>query len=178
MTTLIYSLILVSVFLLTEKLWFTRKSKRLGWLFVEIVFRPAWSETFLLYFWTLMKSTLYVFVLLLALASYSQNFLSWQYNDRYYSFSIGTGTSTYFGELNDPNIINADLSQISVGLEARLLNRVGARIDGTYFILMGNDENAADSSFQKQRNLSFRSRNLHFQFHLIYYLKPYQGDYY
>jgi len=125
-----------------------------------------------------MKSILSVFVFLFALVSYSQNFLSWQYNDRYYSFSIGTGTSTYFGELNDPNIINADLSQVSVGLEARLLNRVGARIDGTYFILMGNDENAPDSSFQKQRNLSFRSRNLHFQFHLIYYLKPYQGDYY
>jgi len=104
--------------------------------------------------------------------------LSWQYNDRYFSLSVGTGTSTYFGELNSNNTINADFSLASIGLEARLLNRVGARIEGSYFLLKGDDQNAPDNSFEQQRNLSFRSRNLHFQFHAIYYLKPYQGDYY
>lgn len=117
-------------------------------------------------------------LLLSCLAVNSQNFLSWQYNDRYFSFSIGTGSSTYFGELNERNSINDDLSQFSFGVEARLLNRVGARLEGAFFTLSGNDKNAPDSSFQRQRNLSFQSRNMHFQFHAIYYLKPYQGDYY
>ena len=125
-----------------------------------------------------MKKTLTAFLLLLSSASFAQNFLSWQYNDRYFSFSVGTGTSTYFGELNSKNSINTDLSQFSLGLEARLLSRVGARLEATNFKILGDDKNAADSSFQQQRNLSFESRNYHFQFHLIYYIKPYQGDYY
>lgn len=91
---------------------------------------------------------------------------------------MGTGTSTYFGELNNRNTINNDLSQLNLGVEARLLNRIGARIDIGYLTLSGQDSNAPDSSFQQQRNLSFNSRNLHFQLHTIYYLKPYQGDYY
>ncbi len=125
-----------------------------------------------------MRKLLTVFFLLICIAASSQNFLSWQFNDRYFSFSLGTGTSTYFGELNYNNSINDDLSQINAAIEARLLNRVGARIDASYFTLSGADRNAPDSSFQRQRNLSFKSRNLHFQFHTIYYLKPYQGDYY
>ncbi|WP_370087207.1 DUF6089 family protein [Ekhidna sp.] len=125
-----------------------------------------------------MRKLLTAFFLLICIAASSQNFLSWQFNDRYFSFSIGTGTSTYFGELNYNKSINDDLSQISAAIEARLLNRIGARIDASYFTLSGADRNAADSSFQRQRNLSFNSRNLHFQLHTIYYLKPYQGDYY
>lgn len=110
--------------------------------------------------------------------AYSQNFRSWQYNDRYFSLSIGTGTTTYFGELNSKNSLDDKLSFLSVGLEARLLNHVSARIEGSYLTYGGDDKNAPDSSFQRQRNLSFRSRNLHFQFHAIYYIKPYQGDYF
>lgn len=125
-----------------------------------------------------MRKLLTIFLTLLSSAIYSQNFLSWQYSDRYFSFSIGTGTSSYFGELNSRNSISDDLSLINFGIEARLLNHVGARLEASYFSLSGTDKNAADSSFQRQRNLSFDSRNFHFQFHTIYYLKPYQGDYY
>ncbi len=67
---------------------------------------------------------------------------------------------------------------LSVGVEARLLNRIGARLEFATFTLAGDDSNASDSTFQRQRNLSFSSRNLHGQFHLTYYLRPYQGDYY
>ncbi|SNS83521.1 hypothetical protein SAMN05421640_1442 [Ekhidna lutea] len=125
-----------------------------------------------------MKNLLTAFLLLASTATQAQNFLSWQFSDRYFSFSLGTGTSTYFGELNANNTISDDPSQISLGIEARLLNRIGARIEGSYFTLKGNDANAPDSSFQRQRNLSFQSKNLHGQLHIIYYLKPYQGDYY
>lgn len=125
-----------------------------------------------------MRNFLTIIFLFIGLVAHSQNFLSWQFNDRYFSLSLGTGASTYFGELNSKNSISNDISQINLGIEARLLNRIGARIDVSNFTLAGNDSNAADSSFQRQRNLSFSSRNLHFQFHTIYYLKPYQGDYY
>lgn len=125
-----------------------------------------------------MRKTLTFICLLTSSVAFSQNFLSWQFNDRYFSFSIGTGSSTYFGELNDKNSISSDLNQLNVGIEARLLNRIGARLDAGVFTISGSDINAPDSSFQRQRNLSFSSRNLHFQLHTIYYLKPYQGDYY
>lgn len=125
-----------------------------------------------------MRKLLTALFLLSLFASHAQNFLSWQYTDRYFSFSAGTGTSSYFGELNANNSLNNNISLINLGIEARLLNRLGARIDASYFKLNGNDNSASDSSFQRQRNLSFESKNFHAQLHFIYYLKPYQGDYY
>ncbi|WP_421762615.1 DUF6089 family protein [Ekhidna sp.] len=125
-----------------------------------------------------MKKLLTAFFLLILFASHAQNFLSWQYTDRYFSFSVGTGTTSYFGELNSNNSFSDNISLINIGIEARLLNRIGARIDASYFTLSGDDRTASDSSFQRQRNLSFESKNFHSQLHLIYYLKPYQGDYY
>lgn len=106
-----------------------------------------------------------------------QDFLSWRYNDRYFSVSLGTGSSTYFGELNYKNSINTQFSLISAGIEARLLKRVGARIGVDYFTLEGTDSNAPDSTFEKQRNLSFESRNFQVRLDGIFYLKPYKGDF-
>lgn len=124
-----------------------------------------------------MARLLIISFLLLAQVSSAQNFLSWQFKDRYFSASIGTGTSTYFGELNFKNTINDRLSQLNAGIEARLLSRVGARIEANYFTLKESDGSAPDSSFQQQRNLSFKSRNFQIQLHTIYYLKRYRGDY-
>lgn len=107
-----------------------------------------------------------------------QNFLSWKFNDRYFSLTLGTGSASYFGELNHNNKIHDGFSQLNTGIEVRLLNRIGARIEATYFNLNGRDANAQDSSFQKQRNLSFSSRNFQVQLNTIHYIKPYQGDYY
>ena len=70
------------------------------------------------------------------------------------------------------------MGQLTVGLEARLLNRIGARIDASFFTLEGDDKNASEGSFEQQRNLSFQSRSFHSQLHLIYYIKSYQGDYF
>ncbi|MEQ9404534.1 MAG: hypothetical protein RIM99_13150 [Cyclobacteriaceae bacterium] len=121
-----------------------------------------------------------IFILLLfsSQCAFAQNFLSWQFKDRYFSFTLGSGSATYFGELNNPNTINGRLSQINAGIEARLLSKVGARIEATWFSINGSDSNAPDSSFQRQRNLSFNSRNFQIQLNGIYYLKRYQGDFY
>ena len=119
----------------------------------------------------------FISLLFLSQASIAQNFLSWRYKDRYFSLSLGTGTATYFGELNYKNTIEDRLSLLSAGIEARLLSKVAARIDANYFSYNGSDNGAPDSTFQKQRNLSFQSRNFQLQLHLMYYLKRYQGDY-
>lgn len=125
-----------------------------------------------------MRTTFSLIVLLLCTQAKAQNFLSWKYNDRYFTASIGTGTSSYFGELNFENTLNDNLSLISAGAEVRLLTHVGARIDAAYFTLEGADSNAPDSSFQKQRNLSFNSNNFQIQLTGSYYFKTYRGDYF
>lgn len=125
-----------------------------------------------------MKKLLLLFFISISWTGFSQNFLSWQFNDRYFSFTVGTGSSTYFGELNANNSIHKSPSQFNVGLEARLLSRLGARLEAHYLTLDGADSNAPDSSFQQQRNLSFESRNFQVHLGMVYYIKPYRGDYY
>lgn len=125
-----------------------------------------------------MKLPFKLLLFLLPLAGQAQNFLSWQFNDRYFSLTVGTGSASYFGELNYKNSLNDQFSLATVGLEARLLSRLGARIEGHYLTLEGQDANAPDNTFERQRNLSFESRNIQFQLAGVYYLKPYRGDYY
>ena len=108
----------------------------------------------------------------------AQDFFSWKLSDRYFSFYIGTGTATYFGELNTNNEINDRPSLFTTGIEARLLSRVGFRVELSYLSLSGSDGNAPDGSFQRQRNLSFESNNYHAHLGLTYYMKPYRGYYY
>ncbi len=123
------------------------------------------------------RVALLLFLITFIFTAQAQNFLSWQFKDRYFSVSAGTGTATYFGELNYNNTIADRLSALSLGIEARLLSKLGARIEANYFTLRGSDNKAPDSTFQRQRNLSFQSRNLQLQLLGIYYLKRYQGDY-
>ena len=125
-----------------------------------------------------MKYTISILLITITMMAQGQNFLSWKFNDRYFSLSVGTGSATYFGELNYDNKINKNFSQLNIGMEARLLNRLGARFEATYFAVEGNDGLAPDSSFQRQRNLSFNSRNFQVQLNTIHYIKKYQVDYY
>ena len=114
----------------------------------------------------------------LAVSAHSQNFLSWKYNDRYFSLAAGTGSVTYFGDLNSQSKPNGRIKQVSLDLEARLLTHVSARIGGAYYQLEGRDDRSEIGSFEYQRNLSFESNNYEFNFQLLYYLKPYSGDYF
>ncbi len=118
-----------------------------------------------------------LFVLLFSFSfSFGQNFLSWKFSDRYFSASVGTGSATYFGDITTkfqgtPTILN-------VGLEARLLTHLSVRIEGSRYSLRAKDAWAEEGSFARQRNHSFESKNWEGNFQVIYYLKPYAGDYY
>ncbi len=124
-----------------------------------------------------MKRSIALVLWLAALSVHGQNFFSWQYNDRYFSVAAGTGMTQYFGELKDDWKIRQRLSHASLGFEARLLSQVGARAEFIYYNLKGDDRQAADSSFQRQRNLRFTSRNFEFNLQGILYLKKYRGNY-
>ncbi|MEM6641670.1 MAG: DUF6089 family protein [Bacteroidota bacterium] len=115
--------------------------------------------------------------IIISLQSQAQDFLSWRFNDRYFSLSLGTGSATYFGELNQKNEINSGLSLLSAGVEARLLSRISARIEVNYLTLQGDDANASFDSFERQRNLSFESRNFQVRLDGLFYFKEYRGDY-
>lgn len=126
-----------------------------------------------------MRIALFLSIFSISQLAISQNFLSWKFNDRYFSLSTGVGAVTYFGDLNSQNKINGRIKLTNLALEARLLNHVSARIEGAYYTMEGDDSRTAeDGSFEQQRNLSFASRNLEGNFQLLYYLKPYKGDYY
>lgn len=74
---------------------------------------------------------------------------------------VGTGTSTYFGELANPgDYFDAKLN-VSAGLQYYLTPQISLRSELNWFTLAGSDADADDSERQ-QRNLSFRSRNIEF----------------
>lgn len=123
-----------------------------------------------------MRAGYFLIILLLSLAVQSQNFLSWKYNDRYFSVNVGTGSATYFGDVTTK--FQTAPSAINLGLEARLLTHISARIEGTRYTLKGDDSWADEGSFEKQRNHSFESKNWEGNFQILYYLRPYKGDYY
>ncbi|MEM1405919.1 MAG: hypothetical protein AAGG59_04040, partial [Bacteroidota bacterium] len=72
--------------------------------------------------------------------------------------TFGTGTSSYFGDLNNPgDVIDAKLN-LNVGLQYYFTERIAIRSEVTYFRLSGDDAEA-DSEGRTARNLSFRSDN-------------------
>ncbi|HRG11038.1 MAG TPA: DUF6089 family protein, partial [Cyclobacteriaceae bacterium] len=97
----------------------------------------------------------------------------------------GTGTSTYFGELANPgDYFDAKLN-ISAGLQYYLTPQISLRSEVNWFTLQGSDADSDDSE-RKQRNLSFRSRNVEFNVTGIinlfangnrYYRRPYFNVY-
>jgi hypothetical protein len=125
-----------------------------------------------------MRRTLLFCLLITGFTVQSQNFLSWKYSDRYFTLALGTGSATYFGELNSNHRISTKPQLVSLGLEARLLNHFSARIEGAKYALEADDSQAVEGSFEQQRNLSFSSKNWEGTFQVIYYLKPYKGDYF
>lgn len=125
------------------------------------------------------RITLILLVLILSsLTAQSQDFLSWQLNDRYFSVQIGTGTSTYYGDLKHDSHIRRSLTNLNIGVEARLLSKVSARAQATFYNINGSDKKAKDSTFAQQRNLSFYSKNWDFNLNAVFYLNEYKGDYF
>lgn len=122
-----------------------------------------------------------IFLLLVLIMSarfgFSQSFLGWQLHDRYFSIYAGTGWTGYVGDLTNGSPLSDGLSHFNVGVEARLYTRIGARIQFAQYKLEGTDLNAADSSFNRQRNLSFHSKNYEWQVQGVYYFLKYRGKY-
>lgn len=117
----------------------------------------------------------------LLLGSYwlsAQNFLSWRLNDRYFSGQAGFGFASYRGELKHNNSVQNEISNLSLGLEARLLDKISARVELARYNIRGHDKHAPDSSFAQQRNLSFHSVNYEASIQGVFFLKKYAGDYY
>jgi hypothetical protein len=123
------------------------------------------------------KAILFAILLIPFIKVSAQNFLSWQYNDRYFSLTAGTGHTLYLGELNNKKGFQQGLSNLNLGVECRLLTRWAARAEFVYYNISGSDTYAEDSSFNKQRNLSFRSNNFEGQLGALYYFKPYNKIY-
>jgi hypothetical protein len=108
---------------------------------------------------------------------WSQTFLDWQLHDRYFSIYAGTGWSGYIGELSNGHPFSEGLSHFNIGLEARLYTKLGARVQIAQYRLEGSDSFASDSSFNRQRNLSFYSRNYEWQLQGVYYFLKYRKKY-
>lgn len=119
-----------------------------------------------------------VWLLCMAMASTAQNFLSWQLNDRYFSGEFGFGFASYRGELKHNNSVQNEISNLSLGVEARLLSKLSARLELGRYSIRGHDKHAPDSSFARQRNLSFNSTNYEISLQGIFFLRKYKGDYY
>jgi len=124
------------------------------------------------------QSTLFIFGLLLSLTTIGQNFLSWQYYDRYFSVFAGTGPVGYFGELNPKNNIQSDFSHVSMGIEVRLWPKISARIESSYYQIKGDDALAPLGSYTRQRNLSFSANNLELNLLGVFFLKSYKNNFF
>ena len=77
--------------------------------------------------------------------------------DRKYIVSVGTGTSSYFGELNNSNGLGTRLN-LNIGLQCFVAKRISVRTEITWFQLSGDDAEANDLD-KVRRNLSFVSNN-------------------
>ncbi|MEQ9305817.1 MAG: DUF6089 family protein [Marinoscillum sp.] len=119
-----------------------------------------------------------VWLLSIAMVSTAQNFLSWQLNDRYFSGELGFGFASYRGELKHYNSVQNEISNLSLRVEARLLSKLSARLELGRYSIRGHDKHAPDSSFARQRNLSFNSTNYEISLQGIFFLRKYKGDYY
>lgn len=126
----------------------------------------------------MLKNAILAGILLVCLQSVSgQNFLSWKLNDRYFSAQAGIGFSAYLGELQHTNSFQNEISNLNLALEARLLSKVSARVELSRYVLSGDDKNAPDSSYARQRNLSFRSANWELSVMGVFYMREYRGEY-
>lgn len=107
----------------------------------------------------------------------AQDFLSWKTNDRYFTAQAGLGFASYRGELQHTGEVQNEISNLSVGLEVRLWSRVAGRLELGRYSIRGDDKHAADSSYEKQRNLSFESTNWELSVQGVFFLRKYNQIY-
>ena len=89
---------------------------------------------------------------------------------------IGTGTSSYFGELKNPNDYIDARPNINLGLQLYVSRRISTRAEITWFQLAGTDTKA--NSDRIERNLSFRANNYEINVAGLFNLTPNGRRYY
>ncbi|ELR70623.1 hypothetical protein C900_03604 [Fulvivirga imtechensis AK7] len=72
--------------------------------------------------------------------------------------SVGTGTSTYFGDLKDPGDYMDAKPNLNIGLQYFFHSRIAGRAELHWFRLQGDDSDS-ELTGKTRRNLSFRSDN-------------------
>lgn len=124
-----------------------------------------------------MRKWLVLIVLVVtAEATFGQSFYAIR-KDRSLILVVGTGTSTYFGELANPgDYLDAKLN-INAGVQMYFTPRISARAEATWFTLEGYDSKADDAS-RVSRNLSFYSNNAELSFTGAISLFPNGNRYY
>src|SRR5690606_33166532 len=96
-------------------------------------------------------------LILVTVVAEAQSFYALRKN-RALILSVGTGTSTYFGELkNNGDYLDAK-PNVTAGLSFFVLPQVSLRGDVAWFQLSGSDAEANDPS-RAPRNLSFTANN-------------------
>ncbi len=98
-----------------------------------------------------------IFVLMATAMTWSQSFYNFG-RQRDIIASLGLGTSSYFGDLNDPGNKFDTPFNVSLGLEYYLNDRFAVRSEFTYFRLNGDDADS-DTEGRVRRGLSFKSNN-------------------
>lgn len=119
---------------------------------------------------------LFIFVTFIINEVGAQSFFS-NKRDRKFIASVGTGTTSYFGELNNPSDRFDTKLNLNFGLQMFVAERISVRSEVTWFQLKGTDEEADDSG-RLNRNLSFTSNNFEFNVEGIIYLFPKGARYY
>ncbi len=105
-----------------------------------------------------MKYALSIFlVALISLESSAQSFYKYK-RGRDIIVSAGTGTTSYFGDLNDDGDIFDFKPNFNIGLQYFIADRIAIRSELLWFQLEGDDANSSESG-KVERNLSFSSNN-------------------
>jgi hypothetical protein len=122
------------------------------------------------------KLLLAIVLIIIANLTFAQSFYAIR-KDRAAILVVGTGTSTYFGELANPGDYIDAKPNINAGLQYYFTPRISARAEVTWFTLEGDDSKADDGS-RKKRNLSFKSNNVEVGFTGAVNLFPNGNRYY
>lgn len=109
----------------------------------------------------IMKRFLFVAILLAVMSDgFTQSFYNFR-SGRDYIVSLGTGVTSYFGDLNNPKDYLDTKPNVNIGLQKTIGNRYSVRAEITWFELLGDDKEADDAS-RVNRNLNFSSDNFEF----------------
>jgi hypothetical protein len=124
-----------------------------------------------------MRHCLLLSVILFAgVSATAQSFYSVR-RDRTLIFSGGTGTATYFGELQNPGDYFDAKPNLNVGLSYFVAPQISVRAEAAWFQLSGSDAKAGDPS-RAGRNLSFVSDNFELNMTGAIHLFPLGNRYY